>query len=36
MRIKVVNIPNFSGFVWAEVLAGASFLTGMGFVVYPF
>lgn len=36
MRIKIVNIPNFSGYVWAEVVAGASFLTGVGFSIYPF
>lgn len=35
MRIKIVNIPNLSGYVWAEVLAGASLLTGMGFLIYP-
>lgn len=36
MRIKIVNTPNFTGYVWAEVLAGASFLTGVGFAIYPF
>lgn len=36
MRIKIVNFPNFSGYVWAEVVAGVSFLTGVGFSIYPF
>lgn len=36
MRIKIINAPNVSGYVWAEVLAGFSFLAGMGFSVYPF
>lgn len=36
MRIKIVNIPNISGYVWAEVLAGTAFLTGVGFSIYLF
>lgn len=36
MRIKILNAPNFKGFVWAEVLAGVSFVAGVGFSVYPF
>lgn len=36
MRIKIVNFPNFSGYVWAEVVAGVSLLTGVGFSIYHF
>lgn len=36
MRIKVINTPNLSGFVWIEVFAGFSFLVGTGITLYPF
>lgn len=36
MRIKIVNAPNLSGFVWTEVFAGLSFLIGVGVTAYPF
>lgn len=35
MRIKIINTPNLSGFVWTEVFAGFSFLVGIGATVYP-
>lgn len=36
MRIKIVNVPNLSGYVWVEVLAGVSFVASMGLLAYPF
>lgn len=36
MRIKVVNLPSFKGYVWCEVAAGASFIGGIVFSLYPF
>lgn len=36
MRIKIVNVPTFSGYVWAEVLTGVSVIAGLGFSFYPF
>lgn len=36
MQIKVINVPAFSGFVWAEVCAGVSFFAGVGISLYPF
>lgn len=36
MRIKVLNLPRVKGFVWAEVVVGASLFVGMGFSLFPF
>lgn len=36
MRIKVLNLPRLHGFVWAEVVAGFSFVVGVGITLTPF
>lgn len=36
MRIKMLNVPNLTGFDWTEVTVGLSVVAGLGFSIYPF
>lgn len=36
MRIKMLNVPNLTGFDWTEVIVGLSVVVGLSFSIYPF